>query len=620
MPAKKSTAVINPNFGLYLNTTSLATPLQAIVDGLNFRVKEGALTNLNIGWARFAPLVELNGPVKLIANFFLRDGTERLIFGTPTDLYRYDSATKTVSYITPHYVTGTVAVSAANPAVVTGSGSLWTANVSPGDQISFGSANTTSVSAVWYTIGVVNSDTQLTLTGPVTGAPIAGGTAYTVRKIFTGDYLTRWDEVTFLNDGDSGNDLWIATNGVDPIVSWDGNASAVVDAGLDFTCKALAVYSNMVIYGNLVQAGENLSTSFINSDVGRPLFTTGGLSEQFVVQSGTDGIREMMALGDNLVIYCELTGVLAQFVGDPIIFIFRKAFSGLGPLSGDLIADYGSYHEFLGKDSQYKFDGGVVTEVNMHVWREIISSRDPTREAMGFAHFDNENADLIWCLPLQTDDGAGQGPTNNVPPVIAHSEHYLEEVPQGAPFPYSRRSFPFTTSGYYSQQEGLTWASATDTWATVDFRWNEQLTFTAFPLNLVGSSDGKIYTINSGSTGDGVALPSFVHFGRRVMGDGRMRGLLARVYPMVRSEIGGEGSVRVRAFLSDFPSGVSVEGSDQVYSLAQDTRGLAYGENFVAPYRRARFYEIEFASDGTNENDIWAVEGYDIDIRPGGKR
>src|SRR5258707_1173472 len=106
MPIKKATAVLMPNLGLYLDRDAIAMSPRMVQDGLNFRVKEGKLSNLNMGWTRFGSF-QLNGPVTLIRNFIKRDGTEQLIFATLTDIYKYVNAT-TVVYLSPRYETGTV--------------------------------------------------------------------------------------------------------------------------------------------------------------------------------------------------------------------------------------------------------------------------------------------------------------------------------------------------------------------------------------------------------------------------------------------------------------------------------------------------------------------------------
>lgn len=618
--AKAPQPITRPNLGLYLDRDPLSVPARALQDGYNFRIRQGLLSNYQIGWTRMAPTVQLNGPVKLIVNFKLRDGTERLVFGTSTDLYRYDSASQTVTYLTPTYSVGTVAVSAANPAIITGAGTAFLANAQIGDQIAFGGASIVSTSAVWYTIAAVSSDTALTLSGPVTGAPLSGGTLYTIRKVQHANYLDQYSWDVFLNDGVSGDDLLIVTNGVDPIISWNGSDPSFKDAGLTFRCKALVNFSNMMIYGNLLQGGDVLPTSFINSDVGKPLDTSGGLSEQFVVHSGQDGIVAMMQLGDNLAIYCKNTGVLAQFIGDPLVFGFRRVFTGYGPLGPNLIADFGDYHEFIGADTMYRFDGGVGRSTDMHIWRTVLLNRDPTREVIGYSHFDQENAELLWVLPLQTDPGSGKGNDPIAGPASTFAAHYLEqEGVQGIPTPYSYRAFPFTASGYFTQQEGLTWDSVPDTWDNADYRWNDQFNFLAFPVNVVGDAVGRLFTINTAQRGDGELLPSFVRFGRRALGDGRMRGLLSRIYPNVIPQLGSTGSVQIRTYVADFAGGDAVMVSDLPYSMGQATRAYGMGEAWVAPYRRGRYMELELAHPGT-AGEAWGLAGYDIDLKSGGRR
>ena len=71
----KSTAVVNPNLGLYLDRAPIALNPQMLQDGMNFRVKQGKLQNLNLGWSRFGTF-QLNGPTMMIADFKLRSGLE----------------------------------------------------------------------------------------------------------------------------------------------------------------------------------------------------------------------------------------------------------------------------------------------------------------------------------------------------------------------------------------------------------------------------------------------------------------------------------------------------------------------------------------------------------------
>jgi len=71
--------------------------------------------------------------------------------------------------------------------------------------------------------------------------------------------------------------------------------------------KTLKVFSNMMIFANLVQAGTAKPTDIINSNVGEPANVTSGLSEQFKVHGNPDEIMQMVPLGENLAIYSRLT-------------------------------------------------------------------------------------------------------------------------------------------------------------------------------------------------------------------------------------------------------------------------------------------------------------------------
>ncbi len=600
------TAVISPNLGLFLGRPPIAVPERGLSAGNNFRVKEGRLSALNLGSTRIGTF-QLNGPIRLIHNFFLRTGAQFLVVGTDDDLYSVDIDNDTVAFVTPVYATGTVDVSAANPAVVTAnSGSpTWTTNeIAAGDQIHFGSANQTDPAATWYTVASVDSETQITLTGAVSGAPLTNST-YTIRKIFTGDADNEWECEVFVNASPGNEDLIFVTNGIDDIVKWNGTDDHASASTVNIKAKHIRVFNNMMIYGNVTQSGSQLTTTIINSDVGKPEDITNNLANQFVVHGGTDEIDTLQELGDNLVIYSGRTIVLAQFVGDPLVFIFRQASSGIGPVAGGLVVDRGDFHEFLGADAQYLFDGAALTEVNNHVWRDYLRQRDPSRIVQGFTHIDEENGDIIWAVPLTTDENSTIG--------SALVGHYLEDLgPRISLEPHSRRDFPFTASGYFERTSTLTWADITDTWDEINFRWNDVFFAAAFPLNLVGDKDGKLYSINTAQNLDGSALNAFVRFGRRPTGDGRMRGLISRVYPFITERPSTSYSLNVKLLVSDHAGGAGD------FTDAESFDVDLQGNHFVSPFRVGRFFEVQFETTGASQP--WELEGYDVDIRRGGMR
>lgn len=491
---------------------------------------------------------------------------------------------------------------------VVGSGTNWDPMTKAGDFIAFGSATENDPDADWYEIASVTNDTNLVLVAP--GAPkYPASTAYTIRRTFTGEENNIWTSVIFLGVGTE-DDLWIASNGVDDLVTWNATDDfATLQESFTITkIKALAIYNNMVIYGGFEQAGQSHPNDIINSVPGDPLEITTGLAEQFKVHANPDGINSMRNLGDNLVIYSPRTLVLAQFVGDPLVFIFRTASQGTGPISPNAIADYGDRHEFLGFDIQYRFDGVALSETGYNVFREVIRRNDPLRRHFALAHFDEENGDLIWLIALQSDAGAGD---ETMAPEQAWTQHYLEDTPETTDFCCSRRQLPFISSGYYFRQDGLTWDEITEAWTDLNFRWNDQFFASAFPLNLFGGTDGKVYTINtSQNKADGTGLESFVRFGKRAVGDTRMRGLVRRIYPYVDQF---QNDLNVTTYLSDHASGPATITDTQAFD-----QSLPEGGHFVSPFRRGRFMQVEFGTDGPSEP--WSLEGYDVQVDPGGYR
>lgn len=602
MASKKNTAVLQPNLGIYYDRARLAMSPRMLSDALNVRVKQGKISNLNLGWTRFGSF-QLNGPVLLIQDFFTRAGNEFLIFATAKDIYKYVNDS-TVVYLSPRYETGTVSRSGTT---VTGVGTNFvTAGIKNGDQISFGTAGVVSTSATWDTITNVGGTTTLTTTGSGT----VGSGPYTIRRLFQGNYTNVWQTAIFINASPSNHDeLWL-TNGLDSIVRWDGIATQVeVMTALNFTAKAITVYKNMMVFMNIVQGGTHKPSDMINSNPGEPQNVSSGLSEQFKVHGLVDEILRGKVLGDNLVIYAytnEGVVTLTQFVGDPLVFVFRQVINGSGPLGPNAIADFGNYHEFIAPDSHYYFDGATVKSINTHIWREVLRQQDPARVSLTYTHFDLENGDLLWVVPLTSDPSSA---TTGIPSV-AEVEHYLETPGQGVPTPWTRRAFPFFTAGYFKRQTGLTWDQLTDKWSNYNFRWNDRFFFASFPFNLSGDDVGKLYVFNTVQDANGAALGSFARFGRRPLFDGRIRGLLTRIYPFVTVF---NTPLQVTAQMSDSGDGNILTNDTQNFDQTQPE-----GSHFTTHYRRGRFMEVQFSTNGPAQP--WELSGYDYDVRPGGKR
>jgi hypothetical protein len=560
--------------------------------------------------------------VTLIYLFMTSEGSNYLVLGTPTDLYSYNS--NVLNYISPIYNTGTASASGT---AVTGTGTSWNTqpagdtwfNAKAGDQISFGSASVTSPTATWYTIQSVGSNTAITLTA---SAGTIGNGAYTIRRRFTGsDITTRWQVEPFVDVGSPPTDQLVFTNGLDNVCSWNGTTAQVVkQTGLGFTCTCLKQFKDVMIYGNVTQGVNVLETTIITSDAGLP-FNAGsastGIAAQFIVQGGTDPIITMQRLGDYLAIYCQHTIIVAQAVGAPLLYTFRLAVQGKGPMAQNGFAIFPYNHQFIAPDGMYTFDGNTALPINTHVWRNVISSIDKKRQTNIFSFLDETNGEQIWSVPQTTDPGSGTASSQNVQ---AWVEHYLEETAgqaqsaliasaMGINRPYSKRSFPFTAVGNFLNQAVTLWNQLTNQWNTYNYRWNDAFFSATFPLIMVGDVNGNIYQLNTSQTGNGTSLQSYVTFGRKALVDGKMRAMLRRVYP----------------FLSYFPTGTNITCafSDFASTPAQRQASFTYGAEtnieqfFVSVYRRGRYLDLTI---GDVLSNVWTINGYDLDVLPGGLR
>lgn len=609
MAKTKSNAVLSPNLGLYLDRAAIAIPPRGLRDGLNFRIRDGKLNNFNLGWERFDNWT-LNGPVLLIDEFLpLSQGLpKKLIFATDTDVYEYDGGNNAVLFLTPRYATGTVSVPGTT--TVTGVGTNWVAaGIKIGDEIHFGNAAQRDPNATWFRITNVGGATTLTINSPA--GPFGPG-VYTIRRRFTGGPGTVWSTDVFVRD-DNDEDTWWITNGIEPIMRWNGSDTQLeseYNGGtlvFPWTAKQLRVYNNMMTFMNLTEGGDFKPVDFANSTPGDPTNVASGLASQSKIHSGSDEILRGEPLGDNLAIYSKEHIVLAQFVGAPLIFIYRVVTNSTGLLASNAVANFSDYHEFIGRDIQYRFDGVSVQEINRQVWREILRTQDPVRIPQAYAEFDEENGELLWSVPSTIDTVPN---TVGTPPSRAYVEHYLEDVGNENPTPYSAREFPFMSTGLYSNQVALTWDELTLTWADYNFRWNDQFFASAFPFHLGGMSDGKVFKFNTIQNADGAALNSFVRFSQRPTMDGRCRGLLTRVYPFMTQLT---TPVNVTVHMIDFAAGPSAITDTKSYD-----QSLPEGGHFTTHYRRGRFYDVQIGSTGPSQP--WELSGYDIDFKPGGCR
>lgn len=606
-PAKHvSKTVLSPNLGVYLDRPALSVPERGMTDCRNVRIKRGMVVNENMGWTRFFQSV-LNGHVTLIDTLVRRSGAQFLIFGTPSDLYAYDSGAQTVAYLTPRYEAGTVSVTNAN-AIVVGVGTSFIANAKAGDQLFVGAIGKTDPAAAWVTVQSVTDDTHLVLTVPWSGTTLATQ-AYTLRQRFTAGRLNPWSGINFQNA--PGNvDLWIGTNGIDVPVKWDGTATQVTRlTGLGFSCRTLCRYKNMVLYGDITVAGQRKPGSIRNSAIGDPENCATLEAGEFVVTDGPHTLKRLGQLGDFAVGYCDLGGdiVLIQFVGPPTNFVIRTAVRGKGITCARAGVEFPDHHQILSLDGAYRFDGFTATLIGTQVFREALRSVDPSRYDQALAFIDEQNGEVVWVIPQTTDPNPSTGG-----PSTAYTAHYLEDVGQ-SPTPMAIRDLTATAVGSFQRESTLRFSDLPLPFSSYNFRFDDRFFQAAFPFILFGDANGKVYTLGTEGLQDGAVKSSFARFSRFPVGgpNGR-KGIIRRVEPFASQRPG-----------ASYPLYIFIYGCDQAGGTSAAIAGpLAYdltqaGDRFVCPRASARFAELMVIA---GIHQPWELSGYSAEVAPAGLR
>lgn len=610
----KNSPILGPFLGLFYDQPPISMPPKAFVDCNNVRIFQGRLTSFNIGWSYLN--IQLNGAVTCWDIFQQSNGAQIQITGTPTDLYNYNNASPV--FITPVYIVGTVAVTNGSP-TVTGTGTAWNTavvagqrkNIRAGDFIFVGSTTQNLPGATWYKVLSVASDTSLTLTTNYGGAT-ASGQSYTGRQTFLGDTgQHHWQWETFPGAGAPDNsDLWFAVNGADLRFKWNGSSLFGSLVTTDpFISSQIRRFKNMMCFAGLVQNGIFLPAGFANSDNGLPIALASGIAGQYTVTDGPFFANHLSPLGNTLMVYTgSIIGgevIAATFVGSPTFWVFTEVIRGRGPIGSRLVIEFPDRHQFLTFDGEYRYNGLFVQIMNEQVWRQLSQTIDLSRMEEAYVTVNQQFDDLIWALPLTSD--------TNMPGITtAYVEHYLEDPKNLLFSPYTKRDFPFTFAATKSPGTTLTFNLATAAFNTYNIGWTNPLFQGSVPPTVVGDNQGKLYTLYTADTQNGVALSSFVTFPPRFVINERSRGIVKRIYPFV-TFVTGNYSLNVTLQLQD-----AVGGPVTISDLQSMPINYS-GNRFTDHFRRGRVASVRFDTAGSaSGGQPWELQGYDWDVMPGG--
>ena len=240
--------------------------------------------------------------------------------------------------------------------------------------------------------------------------------------------------------------------------------------------------------------------------------------------------------------------------------------------------------------------------------------------------YTGDGASNLWAWGFQLSAGTSVvpyirstvlaiGAPSEIGPEFAHEESYLETEPGPVEedHAYTRRQFPFTTTGFFEREGVLTWADMTQSWEAYNFAWGDRFLSAAFPLILAGDILGRVWQLNTSDTQDGSGYSSFAQFGRRLISDLRSRNLLRRLYILTKRLPTASYDLTVTVSLYDQADSAATVNHIDTFDLALDNNG------WMPIYRRGRFAQVQFGTLGSSTGQPWEIYGYDWDVKRGGE-
>jgi len=268
---------------------------------------------------------------------------------TQKDITYYDFPNSRFVFLNKIYHTGTIEVKTGELNKVYGTDTLWATNLKVGDYIKIGAGNL-HTGATWYEIDTVNSNTLLTLK---TNAPITtAGASYEGRKIFTGSTTNFWNTKTFQDD--NLGTIWIATNGTDLPVYWDGEDQVVDLSGLPSGFKSaryIEVYKNRVLFAWTVEGNLNQPARERWSAPGNCLSWDDADLKDFIDEDSW--ITSIINFSNYHIVFKERKAYIGRPADPPYDFDFEKSTTCTGCYAGQSIIDMSDYLYYWGIDNHF---------------------------------------------------------------------------------------------------------------------------------------------------------------------------------------------------------------------------------------------------------------------------
>ncbi len=234
-----------------------------------------------------------------------------------------------------------------------------------------------------------------------------GGAGVTIDAV-----ATDFGDGAFFPQG--GTDMFIMTNGIDPIIKWAGSTAASPTGDVEvlgglaspaITAKFVRPYRDYMLLINCQVAGTNIPQRLIWSDIANPEVYSGGHAGQYDILSKGTEIKAHNMLRGILDLYMEDSIVAFVHVGGRDVFRWEIVVPETGLAGKRTVAEFGDFQIFLGWDNVYIFDGTQhlqpITENK--IGRGLIEAINYERIDNAFAVVDKKFGLYSLFVPEGTD-------------------------------------------------------------------------------------------------------------------------------------------------------------------------------------------------------------------------
>jgi len=410
--------------------------------------------------------------------YYFKDTTTEwwfLVF-TKRDVAYRDIQNSRFNFINKLYDTGTITIEAANLKKVIGSGTAFQTNLKIGDFLKIGAGEVHSGST-WYEVDSIESETVLYLK---TDAETCSGSAYVARKTFSGTDLDYWSVIVF-------HEKVLATNrGSDPIIIWQG-AGQVSDLNCPYKATFLYDYNERVLLIRTIENGTEYPFRIRWSGLADETDWGGSGSDAgaMEVNEGTGILQGNATYKGNLLIFKNRAIVRAWNVEGTMVFNKKLIIDGIGTNAPDSILEMEEGTYFYSGDNTFRFFNGLVATMISGAIDPIVKNINPNFEQYIQVTLVEELNQILWAIPYADSQ------VNNK--ILIYDLDFARNN-------WAVEDMEVASLGYYETETGYDWSSLSIFSNWLDWwwpSWKYRAGLAAFPIDLMGSYDGKIYRLNA---------------------------------------------------------------------------------------------------------------------------